>query len=146
MRCEHHPDYDPASVEPVGELAFKERFIKGNPNVLVPCPYCWQVYARHLCNLINEEDLEAFRNVDRIIQLKADLAIMTKKAEGTYGLAKLDLENQLEEAKADLAKFGGHTAECASQKPFPIFTLWPTSWRVPEKCNCGYAEAQERLG
>ena len=58
--CAHHPKYDPASGEPT--------------ELWLPCPYCWQVYARHLCNYINEEDLEAFRNVDRIAKLEGQLA------------------------------------------------------------------------
>jgi len=138
MRCEHHPRYDPASGEPTGLLAFKERFIKGNPNVLILCSYCLQVYARHLCNLINEEDLEAFRNVDTISQLQADLTLMEKcHSENMVTVGKL--QRLCLETKADLAKFGGHAVGCDFLlNDVPGWAKW--------KCDCGLAEAKERWG
>lgn len=60
MKCEHHPDYDPSSGEPPTEP------YSSNPIECFGCVHCWQVYARHLCNYINEEDLEEFRRMDRI--------------------------------------------------------------------------------
>lgn len=40
--------------------------------------------------------------------------------------------------KADLAKYGGHTAECG-------LSQWYKPIDKP-KCDCGFAEAQERWG
>ncbi len=62
MKCEHHPKYDPASGEPTSELAMKERFIKGNPNVLLPCPYCWQARAKWL----DGQDIGSMTSMNKI--------------------------------------------------------------------------------
>jgi len=64
-------------------------------------------------------------------QLKADLAKITRKGEDlrcVYGNAL----GEIHDLKADLAKFGGHTAECIARE-----------WHKAE-CDCGYAEAKER--
>lgn len=63
MRCKYHSDYNPTSGEPLGQMDV----------TYLPCPYCWQAYARHLCNLMNEEDIEAFTYMDRIKNLEQKL-------------------------------------------------------------------------
>ena len=100
-------------------------------------------------------------------QVKDELVIAIKKAEGTYGLAKLDLENQIVEAKAELAtvtekgeavtnalgvsmievhdlkvdlgEFGGHTGDCATLEPNQMGD-------PPKKCDCGWDKVSKELG
>ena len=91
---------------------------------------------------------------DKVKQLKADLA----KAEALSPPNKQDWPSFLKQAtqafkdlvdlKADLAKFGGHTAECAFTR-FKDLVYQDDYGRTPpgmsDKCDCGWAEIEEKL-
>ena len=58
------------------------------------------------------------------------------------------IDKATKQLKGDLAKFGGHTAECDSLKIY--YMAWKGEGqeqvlRQPApQCNCGYTEAKER--
>ncbi len=109
MKCKHHPDYKAESGEPTGlvevERDYPDHYLlmKCNPEYRIedqqfPCPYCWQTYARHLCNLMNEEDIEAFHYMDRIKELE-------EAAEKAYELlARIQDEVPMDAVSYALAK------------------------------------------
>ncbi len=83
MKCEHHPEYDPTSGEPTGEiiqatiLARDREGQEGIKGGVVPCPYCWQAYAEY----------QAYR-ATRYNSLNNELEGRVKE---------LELDNELEE-------------------------------------------------
>jgi len=102
MKCKHHPEYKPESGEPTGTI---QKYETNQLLQIVPCPYCWKVYAHHLCNLINEEDIEAFHYTDRIEELEKHLESY-KSAQGhhlhqlgLYEARERKLEKQLAETQ-----------------------------------------------
>jgi len=69
MKCKHHPEYDPAAGEPEEDI---QPYFMGEYGGA--CGYCWQAYGRHVCNLINEEDVNEAHQVERIAELREALA------------------------------------------------------------------------
>jgi len=52
-----------------------------------------------------------------------------------------DYKKQITQLKTDLAKFGGHTDECASRPPSE--EVWVKG--CEPKCDCGWAEIEKGL-
>jgi len=70
---------------------------------------------------------------DEITQLKADLAKAKTMSDAKSHMVIM-MGEDIVKFKADLARFGGHTADC----------LAAFAHKPPKKCDCGFAEAQER--
>lgn len=52
MSCPHHPECDVESGEPTGKLS--KRIGIRTISSPIPCPYCWQAYAKHLKRQLNK--------------------------------------------------------------------------------------------
>jgi len=48
IKCEHHPSYDPTNGEPREDVGYRLH----HKLVMLPCPYCWQSYAKYLLEVI----------------------------------------------------------------------------------------------
>lgn len=85
MNCKHHSEHDPANGEPKGTTA--QIGLGGEP-----CPYCWKIYAKHLCDYINEEDLDSVHDKERIIELENQKAVLQKAVQAIADMAGAILE------------------------------------------------------
>ena len=53
-----------------------------------------------------------------------------------------EARDEITQLKADLAKYGGHTADCKHEHPVGV--IIEGKQRVVFECNCGFNEAKER--
>lgn len=112
-KCKYHPEYDPAKGDPTRSAINKHN--TSMPDML--CSYCLQARVKWLGDTFSRIQIWQQRErivelegivasmgeahaklADKRLELEGQLVIAIKKAEGTYGLAKMDLENQIVEA------------------------------------------------